>query len=270
MKIHFLGTAAAEGWPALFCRCEHCLKAKQLGGKNIRTRSSVIIDDTLKIDFPPDTYHHVLRDGINLAAIEHLLITHSHSDHLQPTDLKMRQPVFAHGVEHPLHIYGHDLAIRSCVRAIDMSHDLFEVHLIHPFQTVQVDDETQVTPLLADHDQRETCLIYFIEKNGKSLLYGHDSGWFPSETWEWLYRQTFDVAILDCTHGPLPGRRNHLNIEAVLEMNEIFHQKGLLREKGQVIATHFSHNGGLLHDELLNVFTPHGIIVAYDGMVYHA
>src|SRR5699024_2353371 len=80
MKIHFLGTAAAEGWPGLFCRCKYCDKARELGGKNIRTRSSVIIDDTLKVDFPPDTYHHILRDNIDLATVKHLLITHSHSD----------------------------------------------------------------------------------------------------------------------------------------------------------------------------------------------
>jgi phosphoribosyl 1,2-cyclic phosphate phosphodiesterase len=29
-----------------------------------------------------------------------------------------------------------------------------------------------VTPLLANHDPAETCLIYYIEKDGKKLLYG--------------------------------------------------------------------------------------------------
>ena len=27
MKITFLGTAAAEGFPAIFCNCEHCREA---------------------------------------------------------------------------------------------------------------------------------------------------------------------------------------------------------------------------------------------------
>ena len=38
MKIRFLGTAAAEGWPAVFCACESCKRAERLGGKDIRTR----------------------------------------------------------------------------------------------------------------------------------------------------------------------------------------------------------------------------------------
>ena len=33
MKITFLGTAAAEGIPALWCECPICQQAKELGGK---------------------------------------------------------------------------------------------------------------------------------------------------------------------------------------------------------------------------------------------
>ena len=51
MKIKYLGTAAAEGVPAIFCRCEVCRKSKAAGGRNIRTRSQSIIDDRLLLDF---------------------------------------------------------------------------------------------------------------------------------------------------------------------------------------------------------------------------
>ena len=56
MKIRYLGTAAAEGWPALFCSCPICTHAREHGGKNLRTRTQAILDDDLLIDFPPDTY----------------------------------------------------------------------------------------------------------------------------------------------------------------------------------------------------------------------
>ena len=61
MKLTFNGTSAAEGFPGLFCECEHCQKARILGGKNIRTRSSCLIDEQYLMDFPPDVYMHVLR-----------------------------------------------------------------------------------------------------------------------------------------------------------------------------------------------------------------
>lgn len=60
MKIQYLGTAAAEGIPAIFCECDTCKKARSLGGRNIRTRSQAIIDENVLIDFPADTYMHFL------------------------------------------------------------------------------------------------------------------------------------------------------------------------------------------------------------------
>ncbi|HEX28759.1 TPA: hypothetical protein ENG04_01615 [Candidatus Poribacteria bacterium] len=56
MKVKFLGTAAAEGWPGVFCECENCRRAREAGGKNIRTRSSLLLNDIYKVDLPPDTY----------------------------------------------------------------------------------------------------------------------------------------------------------------------------------------------------------------------
>ena len=50
MEILFLGTGASEGWPGLFCPCEHCLRAVQAGGKNVRTRTSFLVDGSLLID----------------------------------------------------------------------------------------------------------------------------------------------------------------------------------------------------------------------------
>ncbi|HBJ10614.1 MAG TPA: carbon-phosphorus lyase, partial [Ruminococcaceae bacterium] len=38
MKFQYLGTAAAEGFPGMFCSCDTCEKARKAGGRNIRTR----------------------------------------------------------------------------------------------------------------------------------------------------------------------------------------------------------------------------------------
>ena len=265
MHIQLLGTAAAEGYPAIFCKCDACVKAKKLGGKDIRSRTSAVIDNQLKIDFPPDTFHHVLANNLDLGSIEHLLFTHTHHDHFHPDDLTMRSPIFAHDIVYPLHIYGNDVVISKCNAAIQFSQESFKYHQIKPFVSFSVGD-FQVTPLLADHDPFETCLIFYIEKGNKRILYGHDTGWFPQQTWDWLDQKKLDAVILDCTHGLLPGRRNHLNIEAVKEIKTIFSEKKIINESTQVIATHFSHNTGLTHDELKKLLNPFGIEVAYDGI----
>jgi len=64
MRIKYFGTAAAEGFPGLFCSCEACERARKAGGKNIRTRSQALIDRALLIDFTTDTYMHVLHGGL--------------------------------------------------------------------------------------------------------------------------------------------------------------------------------------------------------------
>ena len=33
MKLKYFGTAAAEGWPGLFCSCPTCEEARRLGEK---------------------------------------------------------------------------------------------------------------------------------------------------------------------------------------------------------------------------------------------
>lgn len=267
MKVHFLGTAAAEGFPGLFCRCVHCRRAAERGGRNIRTRSSVIIDDTLKIDFPPDTLLHVLRDRIDLGRVRDLFVTHTHLDHLRAEDLEMRLPVYAHGLDHPLRIYGHDAVIRKCREAVGHPNPKYlEIRRIVPFQTVDT-GEFRVTALPANHDPDETCLLYFIEKDGRSLFYGHDTGLLPEATWAWLGGRKIDLAILDCTNGNLPFTGSHLNIPAVLDIRDRMRGEGTLGPDSRVVVTHFSHNIGLLHEDLTAIFDSEGIEVAYDGFI---
>ena len=75
MKIQFLGTAAFEGIPAIFCDCEVCKRSMESGGRNIRTRSQAIIDEDLLIDFPPDTYMHFVGNGILPEKIKNCIMT---------------------------------------------------------------------------------------------------------------------------------------------------------------------------------------------------
>lgn len=87
MKLTYLGTAAAEGWPAAFCNCDGCRAARRLGGRNIRTRSQALVDDALLLDFPCDAWLHALRQGLDFSAVRWLLVTHSHTDHFYPPSL---------------------------------------------------------------------------------------------------------------------------------------------------------------------------------------
>lgn len=58
-----------------------------------------------------------------------------------------------------------------------------------------------------------------------------------------------------------------MDCNGVIQSVADLRRRGAIVDRTRVIATHFSHNGGLLHEELIKTFLPHGIEVAFDGMV---
>lgn len=267
MKIMFLGTAAAEGWPGVFCRCEYCKKARELGGKNIRTRASTLIEDDILVDIPQDTYMHSLKYNIDLSQIKHLFITHSHQDHFYPEELHMRTEPFAHLPEDAiLNIYGNSKVIKTIENYVNIERAKIKLHTIHPFETL-VKEGFTLTALSADHAQSEEALLYLISIKDKIIFYGHDSGWYPKETWEYLSRIHIDVAIFDATFGKSNHYRGHMGISAIISAKDLLEKFGSIDSKSICIATHFSHNGTLSHEELENELNRFGFMVAYDGMV---
>jgi phosphoribosyl 1,2-cyclic phosphate phosphodiesterase len=108
MIIKLLGTAAFEGIPALFCNCEICRESRALAGRNIRKRSSAIIDNKIALDFTNDTLSHVIDYNLDLSQLEHLFITHSHSDHFNYYDLKAKLGWFTNSGNPVLNVYANE------------------------------------------------------------------------------------------------------------------------------------------------------------------
>ena len=87
MQIKVLGSAAAEGWPALACECDICKYAWEHKGKDIRRRTSYLLNDDVMIDYGPDVYWQSVQFDIDLSKIGAIFFTHSHVDHCNPVDL---------------------------------------------------------------------------------------------------------------------------------------------------------------------------------------
>lgn len=273
MKIRYLGTAAAEGWPALFCACPVCDAARKAGGRNLRTRTQALLDGELLFDFPPDTYCHALQYGLELAKVHTLLVSHSHMDHWFPTDLIHRHEHFGHGATGTLEVYGnqavkdafdaHILVDRFKVHPID---GVVNFHVTHGGDFIQVNG-WEITAIPADHDPREECLVYVCKRDGKVVLYGHDTGAALSQTsWELLGRERYDLVSLDATMGlkTVPGYHMGLaNVEDTLRKLETM---GCVDSHTVKVINHFSHNGGLTHEGLTAWGAERGILAAYDGM----
>ena len=272
MVIKYLGTAAAEGVPAVFCHCDVCNYSRQMRGRNIRTRSQVIIDNMLLIDFGPDTYWHSLQHGINLADIHHCLISHPHADHLYPDDLKDRRRSRANlkpGTP-PLSIYGS----RSVLKALQpysgdtVTKDASVVfHELFPYKKSNVAGYF-VTPLPAVHGT-EMPFVYIIEHDNVRYLYGHDSDILRAETLDYIKQNQirFDCISLDCTEGIKHiDYEGHMNLERFLVMCEKLTNISAIDQMTVKIASHFSHNGLVSYDDILRHVEDQNITIAYDGM----
>lgn len=265
-----LGTCAAEGWPALFCSCGACRRARLLGGKNLRSRCSIQIDGILKIDIPPDTLLHTHRYNLELFKLEYLLITHSHGDHLSAGEILYIMPPFADPpVVEKLKIFANKESleiIKNAIKDNPFSTSYGPMIEISSFQTLSLSPYT-VTTLKAIHGSDEHSINYTIERDGRSLPYACDTGFYSPETWEFLCGRRLDMVISECTEGPnRADYKTHMGFPNILDFRKKAEEIGLCDQKTQWILTHFSHGGGLLHDELVALVGPEGFQVAWDGM----
>ena len=270
MRINFYGTGASEGFPSMFCDCKHCRKARKLGGKNIRTRSSCGVDDELLIDFSGDSYAHTVYGGLDMRKVRHVLITHNHMDHFMPEDMMTIAPPCAYRkINVPLKIYGSRDVGDNLAHAREKSR-ASEQHI----QFVEAVDNVpmmigayKVTPIKTIHDPATDCFIYLVEHNGKALLYGHDSAPFSEHVWQVISDYKLDCVVLDCT-CVLHTRTfdNHMCFADNTAIRSRMLQNGIATCTTSFIATHFYHNYAPLDDQITPIMQREGFIAAYDGL----
>lgn len=287
MNIIYIGTAASEGLPALFCQCPVCCSARKNGGREIRGRTGICINGSLLIDIPPDIYYGALRAGVSLPDITDLIVTHSHEDHFDAYELSTRRtPVYcvrSPGGSDSLRVYGNMKTGQKLSHYVPGAETGFaetaglSFSYAPMFESIKTASGVTVLPLPADHDRSEECRMYLLEEETadgkcKRFLYAHDTGLFPEKTIEFLRGRRCDVISLDCTNVMQHGDRNHMGLPADIKMKKMLNEIGAADAGTRFIAHHFSHNGfienGLCYSlpEFEKIAAEAGFTAAYDGM----
>lgn len=271
MKLQYLGTAAAEGVPALFCHCDTCKYARAHKGKEIRTRSQALLDEKLMLDFGPDTYLHLLANDLDITDLEYCLITHAHEDHIVAEQFGYRKRGFAvlnQGTK-PLNVYGSE-DIGKMLTGANGSFDeneFVKFWCLKAYQPTKIGEYT-VTAFPAVHGT-ENPFFYSIEKDQKTMLYAHDTDLFKEEVWQYFEKNQiyFDLVSMDCTAGfEKMNYIGHMNFEKNLILKERMINSHLADEKTKFVANHFSHNGHASYEKALEFGRKNDILIAYDGM----
>lgn len=272
MRLKFLGTGSCEGVPAMFCKCKGCITARLRGGKNIRTRSQAVVDGKLLIDFPSDTYMHVLYGGLDLVNVHSVLITHAHEDHLSVNELCFRDSnkhCYAGEECKPLTVYSSEKSgeeIRTRLHTPDRQKQCMVVNkVIEPYKEYDIEGYT-VIPIKASHAFNLDSYNYIIKKDGKSLLYAVDTGYFLEETWSFIEEanERFDTVVLESAYLDTPGVETHLGISDNVRVKERLLSSGCADENTRFYITHMSHYRVPLQDETEEKVRKYGISVAYD------
>lgn len=277
MRISVLGTAAATGMPLAFCNCDVCKRSRKLGGNNIRKRSSIVINDEMLVDLGPDSVNACNMYGIDVGNIKYLLQTHSHSDHFDAGHFVTRWSEYATKELEHLDI------VCSKGTAEDMNHwinenesmDLFgeqwqkdlnyKLHIVKYGETIQVGDY-KITAIDSMHDPRIEAVVYIISYADRSVFYGTDLLDISEEAWKIMEGYRFNVVFLDQTYGKGFNAGGHPDAGMVSEYVKVMRKKGIIDENTFVYATHISHEGNKIHDEMEKEAVKNGYHIAYDGM----
>lgn len=273
MKIKYLGTAAAEGIPALFCQCRLCKEAEKSGGPNVRTRAGALINDRILIDLTPDIYFHKLKYGLDLSLVEGLVVTHSHTDHFDSAELTRRSTRnYCHiEDEKPFSVYGNEKVMKLAEEGLSLEFGSRKdssilLRQVKPYESFTIAG-VEFTPLPAVHDQAEECFVYLISQGGKNLLYGNDTGVWSKKAFDFFQNISLDMVSLDCTFGPMECRfPSHMGFKENAQFIKELRERGCIKENTLIFANHFSHNCGMNQEQLEMEGEKWGVVPAFDGL----
>ena len=282
MQFIFLGTSAGEQYPGFWCRCENCEKARKLGGRNIRRNSCAWLAGDTLMDFGVEIFMQADRFGVQVIDAQYLLVTHSHEDHFcpyllgwrrMPVDMELPPPKTVVGPRfsplHTLHIYGNKPVcdgVRQYVRG-DEAEWAVEINEVEPFHEYEA-GPMRIIPLRANHPDQDghTGLNYIIHREGRTILYATDTGWFLPETYAEIAKHRYDLAVVEGTFGFGADCDGHMDFRKLEKARQQFDRDGLLKPGAHFCATHIAPHFTPVHDEVAPMMAEKGVTVAYDGM----
>ena len=278
MKIKVLGTAAATGIPLGFCNCEVCKSARKNGGKDIRKRASIVINDEMLVDLGPDSINACAMYCIDAGNIKYLLQTHSHSDHFDGGHFVTRWSEYrSDNLEHLSIVCSKGTAndMNQKIKENETSLDLFDeecqkdlnydLKILKHGEKINVGDY-EIVAIDSKHDDRVEALIYIILYKGISLLYGTDLLEINDEAWKIISNYKLNIVFLDQTYGKDCNSGGHLDEFEIRQIIKNMKDKGIIDDDSQIFATHLSHEGNDIHSIAEERARESNYHIAFDGM----
>jgi adenosylcobinamide kinase/adenosylcobinamide-phosphate guanylyltransferase len=233
MRLHLLGTGASDGWPNPWCSCASCRAAAAQG--LVRGQTSALVDGRLLLDVGPDGPRAALRDGVSLADVDVVAVTHGHPDHHAWPAWMWRG--WAAG-RRPLTLVAPPAVLEAARPRLDDT-----------VTTVEVGAGARVeaggfalTALPARHagpDVGPAVLYDVTAPDGRRLLWATDTGVLPDAALDLTTDRAYDVVALELTSAHLP---DHHDLRSWPEQVAELRRRGAVTDATRVLAVHLGHD----------------------------
>jgi len=207
------------------------------------------------------------------------LITHTHSDHFYPEELRCKRKGYCKEDTVPtLRVYGSSDVKKTVFSSLSYANELCKggrVAFIElsPYEPLDVEGYT-VTAYPAKHGT-DNPYFYSLSKDGKSILIMNDTARPNPEVMQKLKEsgESFDLVSFECTFGNCDyfarhgDRAKHMGIVDNIAVRELLVKNGNVKDSTVYVITHFTHNGfDVGYGDMARLADRHGFILAYDGI----
>lgn len=122
-------------------------------------------------------------------------------------------------------------------------------------------------PLEASHRDNECAAMnYILQRNGRTILYALDTGWFHDHTYELIKKFRYDLVVCEGTFGYGIDSAGHFNLDKLERAIALFREDDLLKDSALFCTSHVAPHFAPIHDEYAPILEEKGITLAYDGM----
>lgn len=232
MRVRLLGTGAADGWPNPWCSCPSCAAALAQGV--VRGQTSVLVDDVLLLDVGPEAPRAALRQGVSLADVRGVLVTHGHEDHHGPRAWTWRGLAADRG---PLTLLAPPAVLAAAASRLDPT-----VTAVPARAGDRVDVagyEVVVLPAAHGGPELGPAVLYDVTApDGSRLLYATDTTVLPDAAVELARDRAYDVVLLELAGVPVDL---HLTVATWPGEVERLRAVGAVTERTRLCAVHLGH-----------------------------
>jgi len=238
-----LGSGAAEGVPALNCKCKSCQEAKAMP---IARRMPTSIFVASKVNFLVDAGFDVIYK-MGDVDVDFILLTHWHPDHYAGLFRLRWSPK-------PVSLYAPRGGLADWI-ATELKN--LRLRYVAPYETFE-HGGIKITPVPLNH--KVETLGYLVDDGEARIAFLFDGKGLASKDCDLVRGFGAHVALVDATEHPSSQNSNHNNVNEAVEL-------GYNVAADRIVLTHIAHHNMPLAELAAYVKRFERVSLAHDDMV---